>query len=164
MLLDNRQLVAANHDAVVVLQLVKEVRGGGMGVMKGVGFTVLILSPSLLCWLTPPFPPPFPPPPLQVDDKSTTDAGTVLSGHALDGEKLHVDAAGGVTTNIIAGLAMGLAGKDGDGSVKLYRSVPLPPPLCEDQPPSVPSSLPPRPPPPLALSPLLLRPCRHPSS
>ena len=29
MLLDNRQLVAANHDAVVVLQLVKEVRGEG---------------------------------------------------------------------------------------------------------------------------------------
>ena len=64
MLLDNRQLVAANHDAVVVLQLVKEVRGGGMGVMKGVGFTVLIISPSLLCWLTPPLSSPFflPPP------------------------------------------------------------------------------------------------------
>ncbi|GAX75074.1 hypothetical protein CEUSTIGMA_g2518.t1 [Chlamydomonas eustigma] len=69
MMLDNKQMVAANHDAVVVLQLVKD-----------------------------------------EDDASTDDSGRILSGHAVDGEKLLIDSAGGVTTNVIAGLIMGLAG------------------------------------------------------
>lgn len=71
MLLDTKQLVAANHDAVVVLQLV---RPGS-------------------------------------DDEGENVDGFVLSGHVLDGRPVMLDAAGGVTANVLAGLAMGLSGR-----------------------------------------------------
>ena len=55
--------------------------------------------------LTQPHPPP------QEDDKQGADgAGLVRSGHTVDGKRLHMDAAGGVTANIIAGLATSVAG------------------------------------------------------
>jgi hypothetical protein len=45
------------------------------------------------------------------DDDDDVDAdGSVFSGHVVDGLPLRVDAAGGVTPNVIAGVAMGLAG------------------------------------------------------
>jgi hypothetical protein len=53
---------------------------------------------------------------VQEDDASTDDSGRILSGHAVDGEKLLIDSAGGVTTNIVAGLIMGLAGEGYYGS------------------------------------------------
>jgi hypothetical protein len=56
------------------------------------------------------FPPPSPCPP-PADERSTNDSGFVFSGHVVDGERLRMDAAGGVTANTIAGLAMGLAGE-----------------------------------------------------
>ena len=40
----------------------------------------------------------------------------------MDGEKLTIDAAGGVTANVIAGLAMGLAG-EGNGFMRRWVEV-----------------------------------------
>ncbi|KAG1668591.1 hypothetical protein FOA52_007326 [Chlamydomonas sp. UWO 241] len=71
MLFDNRQLVAADHDSVVVLQLVR---------------------------------------PGSDDDDDVDADGSVFSGHVLDGLPLRMDAAGGLTANVLAGVAMGLAG------------------------------------------------------
>ncbi|KAG1667551.1 hypothetical protein FOA52_014631 [Chlamydomonas sp. UWO 241] len=68
---DNRQLVAATHDAVVVLQLHHK--------------------PD---WA----------------ERDQASNGLVHSGHAVDGVPLKVDAASGVTANIIAGLAGALSG------------------------------------------------------